>query len=158
MHRLPDDGSVVVAGTPAWLEHRVTELEQLPARIDDLTSQVSQLRIKMSAEFSAVRAELSELGDRLDTRMRVLHEDVIARIALLQDGLTPAKRKSRKKINVAVAEKVLALRTEDYFAERSRRGDVPKALRIPKRTGAGNPPVEGDELPVETARSARKKR
>lgn len=61
-------------------------------------------------------------------------------------------------INVAVAEKVSALRTEEYFAERSRRGDVHKALRILKRAGAGNPPVEGDELPVETARSPRKKR
>ena len=79
------------------LERRVTRLEQLPGRIDDLTSQVSQLRTEMRGEFSAVRVEMSELGDRLDTRMRVLHEDVIARIALLQAGLTPAKRKSRKK-------------------------------------------------------------
>ena len=61
-------------------------------------------------------------------------------------------------INVAVAEKVSALRTEEYFAERSSRGDVQKALRILKRAGAGKPPVEGDELPVETARSSRKKR
>ena len=61
-------------------------------------------------------------------------------------------------INVAVAEKVSALRTEEYFTERSRRGDVPKALRILKRIGAGKAPVEGDELPVEAARSPRKKR
>ena len=40
-------------------------------------------------------------------------------------------------INVAVAEKVSALRTEEYFAERSRRADVPKALRILNGTGAG---------------------
>ena len=52
-------------------------------------------------------------------------------------------------INVAVAEKVSALRTEDYFAERARRGDVRKALRILKRAGAGQPPVAGDELPAE---------
>lgn len=79
------------------LEHRVTELAQLPGRIDDLTSQISHLRTEMHDEFSAVRGEVSELADRLDTRMRVLHEDVIARIALLQEGLTPAKRKLRKK-------------------------------------------------------------
>lgn len=51
-------------------------------------------------------------------------------------------------INVAVAEKVSALRTEEYFAERAERGSVPKALRILKRAGAGNPPVDGDELPA----------
>ena len=75
----------------------MTRLEQLPARIDDLTLQVSQLRTEMRGEFSAVRREVSELADRLDTRMRVLHEDVIARIALPQEGHTPAKRKFRKK-------------------------------------------------------------
>ena len=52
-------------------------------------------------------------------------------------------------INVAVAEKVSALRTEEYFAERARRGNVRKALRILKRAGAGQPPMTGDELPVE---------
>ncbi len=50
-------------------------------------------------------------------------------------------------INVAVAEKVSALRTEDYFAERAAQGNVAKALRLLKRAGAGNPPVAGDELP-----------
>lgn len=52
-------------------------------------------------------------------------------------------------INVAVAEKVSALRTEEYFAERARRGDVRKALRILKRAGVGQPPLPGDDLPVE---------
>jgi hypothetical protein len=52
-------------------------------------------------------------------------------------------------INVAVAEKVSALRTEEYFAERSRRGDLRKALRVLKRAGVGQPPVAGDELPAE---------
>ena len=36
--------------------------------------------------------------------------------------------------------------------------DAQKALRILKRAGAGKRPVEGDELPVETAGSPRKKR
>ena len=75
------------------LERRVTQLEQLPARIDDLTSQVSQLRTRMDAEFSAVRAEMATAVE-----MRVLHEDVISRLALLQEG-QPARpgRKPRKK-------------------------------------------------------------
>ena len=36
-------------------------------------------------------------------------------------------------INVAVAEKLSALRTEKYFAERAGRASVPKALDILKR-------------------------
>ena len=51
-----------------------------------------------------------------------------------------------KLINVAVAEKLSALRTEEYFRERSRRADIPKAKRILKRAGRGKPPVVGDEL------------
>lgn len=49
-------------------------------------------------------------------------------------------------INVAVAEKLSALRTEDYFQERARRGNVRNAKRILKRAGRGNSPVAGDEL------------
>lgn len=50
-------------------------------------------------------------------------------------------------INVAVAEKVSALRTEEYFATRAARGSVPGALRILRRAGVGNSPMPGDELP-----------
>jgi hypothetical protein len=57
-------------------------------------------------------------------------------------------------INVAVAEKLSALRTEEYFAERAARGDVGKALRVLRRAGVGNPPVGGDKLP----RRARRRR
>jgi len=44
-----------------------------------------------------------------------------------------------------VAEKLSALRTEKYFAERVARADIPKALTILKRAGAGNPPMKGDK-------------
>ena len=50
-------------------------------------------------------------------------------------------------INVAVAEKVSALRTGNYLSERAARANLPKALAILKRAGAGQPPVKGDELP-----------
>jgi HicB family len=52
-------------------------------------------------------------------------------------------------INVAVAEKVSALRTEEYFRERSSRAIRSETLRILERAGKGNAPVEGDELPPE---------
>lgn len=50
-------------------------------------------------------------------------------------------------INVALAEKLSALRTESYIAERAARADIPKALRILKRAGRGRPLVKGDEMP-----------
>jgi hypothetical protein len=56
-------------------------------------------------------------------------------------------------INVAVAEKVSALRTEDYFRERGRRADRAETLRILERAGKGSPPMKGDELPAEWAKS-----
>jgi hypothetical protein len=50
-------------------------------------------------------------------------------------------------INVAVAEKVATMRTVAFFAERSKCADIPRALEILRKAGAGNPPIEGDELP-----------
>ena len=50
-------------------------------------------------------------------------------------------------INVAVAEKLSALRTADYFTARAARADIPKALKVLKRAGFGKPPIKGDELP-----------
>ncbi len=51
-------------------------------------------------------------------------------------------------INVAVAEKLSALRTADYFAERASRANVKEALSILERAGNDDPPIEGDELPM----------
>ena len=51
-------------------------------------------------------------------------------------------------INVAVAEKVSALRTEAYIAERAGRADIAKALGILRRAGVGRPPMKGDALPA----------
>ncbi len=49
-------------------------------------------------------------------------------------------------INVAVAEKLSALRTETYFAERAARADTARALDLLNRAGAANDPVQGDGL------------
>jgi hypothetical protein len=49
-------------------------------------------------------------------------------------------------VNVAVTEKLSALRTEKYFTERAGRASIPKALGVLKRAGVGNPPAKGDTL------------
>ena len=61
-------------------------------------------------------------------------------------------------INVAVAEKLSALRTESYFRERAGRADLTKALKILDRAGVGKEPMKGDELPTVRASSGRRRK
>jgi hypothetical protein len=49
-------------------------------------------------------------------------------------------------VAVAVAEKVAALRTADFFTERRARADWDAFDRLMSRRG-GEPPREGDEIP-----------
>ncbi len=49
-------------------------------------------------------------------------------------------------INVAVAEKLAALRTEAYFRERAAKANIPGALKLLDRLGVGNAARPDDEL------------
>jgi hypothetical protein len=62
-------------------------------------------------------------------------------------------------INVAVAEKLAALRTEAYFRERAARADIPGALKLLDRLGVGTVPRPDDKLtePVPKRRRANRK-
>lgn len=51
-----------------------------------------------------------------------------------------------QQINVALAEKLAAMRTAVFFQERASRGNVRKALKILRRARKNNPPIAGDEL------------
>jgi hypothetical protein len=88
------------------LETRVTNLEENIGPTDAVTPQVLPLRTEMRDGFSALRGEMKALDDKItavddkvtdiSTLMRVLHEDVIGRIALLHEGLPkPPARKRR---------------------------------------------------------------
>ena len=55
-------------------------------------------------------------------------------------------------INVAVAEKLAALRTAQYFQERAARADLAAFDRLLARAG-NEPPQPGDEIITETPRS-----
>jgi hypothetical protein len=61
-------------------------------------------------------------------------------------------------INVAVAEKLAALRTEAYFRERAARADIPGALKILDRLGVGTAPRPDDRLPELLPKKHRVKR
>ena len=99
------------------LERRVTDLETLPDRITAVESQIVQLRTEMRGEFSAVREEIRSgdeetrrvlggridetarvLGERIDENgrhMRVLHEEVIGRLAIIQEGQSAPRRRRK---------------------------------------------------------------
>ena len=61
-------------------------------------------------------------------------------------------------INVAVAEKISALRTEEYFQERGRRADRAETLRILERAGQGPPLWKATNFPLSGERSQAGKR
>lgn len=50
-------------------------------------------------------------------------------------------------INVAVAEKLSAIRTEAFFRKHARRANTSEAIEILNRMGKGNPPMDRDEIP-----------
>ena len=93
------------------LEHQVQTIEVFAARVGAVESQIVQLREEMRAEFAATREQLraditrgdeavrTELrteiraGDEETRRyMRVLHEEVISRLAAMQDLRRPRRR------------------------------------------------------------------
>jgi hypothetical protein len=51
-------------------------------------------------------------------------------------------------INVAVAEKIAALRTADYFRDRARRADIPVAIALLDRLGNDDATRPGDDIVV----------
>jgi hypothetical protein len=67
------------------LPERVASLE---GRVASLEGQVLQFRAEVRVEFSAVREEMRAGDEETRRQMRVLHEEVIARIALLDEHLT----------------------------------------------------------------------
>ena len=70
------------------LEQKVGDLQSLPDRMTAVESQILQLRGEMRDGFSAMR----DGDDETRRQMRVLHEEVLSRIALLQEGRGRKKR------------------------------------------------------------------
>jgi hypothetical protein len=97
------------------LEQKVQDLASVPARVTAMEVQILQLREEMRDGFSAIREDMTVLRDNLrgelhrsaevlraemrqgdeETRryMRVLHEEVLSRIATLGDARRPRKPK-----------------------------------------------------------------
>ena len=68
--------------------------------------------------------------------------------SLQEEARKTAKREGislNQLINLAVAEKISVLRTEEFFRERGARGSAARARKILKRAGKEQP-REGDEV------------
>ena len=81
------------------LEQTVGNLHLLPNRVAAVESQILQLRGEIRDEFSAIRGRFEDLDRRVqegdeETRrhMRVLHEEILTRISLLQESRERRKR------------------------------------------------------------------
>ena len=74
----------------AKLELQMRALSELPERVASLEAQFLKFRIEVREEFSSLRSEIRaeiRAGDEETRRfMRILHEDVISRIAVLGEG------------------------------------------------------------------------
>ena len=83
------------------LERRVEILERLPERVTAVESQIVLLRDEIRSEFSAVRTDIrtgdeetrrmltermESLFDANQRHMRLLHEDLVERIARMGEG------------------------------------------------------------------------
>jgi outer membrane murein-binding lipoprotein Lpp len=66
------------------LERRVESLEALAEQIARLETQFLQFREEARSAFSAVRAGIRARDEETQRLMRVLHEDVIARLSLIE--------------------------------------------------------------------------
>ena len=61
-------------------------LRGLPDRVTSLETQMVQFRDEVRAEFSATRKHVDRKIDELGAQMRTLHEEALARIALINRG------------------------------------------------------------------------
>jgi hypothetical protein len=66
-------------------EERLALLEALPARVSGVELQIRQFRTEMGEQFSAIRQAIREGDEETRRHMRVLHEEVLSRIAAIQE-------------------------------------------------------------------------
>jgi hypothetical protein len=95
LRQLPDRVSAVAADLAA-VRGDVTQLQgdvtRLQGDVTRLQGDVTELKRDMHTEFAAVRDEIRTGDEETRRQMRILHEEVISRLALLGEG-----RKTRRR-------------------------------------------------------------
>ena len=62
------------------------ERRDLPNRVEKVESQVLQLRKELRDEISAIRTEFTSADEETRVFMRILYEDVLARLEAIGEG------------------------------------------------------------------------
>ena len=75
------------------LEHKVNGLVTLPARVGAVEQELKEFRADVHAEFALVRAEIREGDEETRRYMRVLYEDLVARIQVMGEGIDELRRR-----------------------------------------------------------------
>jgi hypothetical protein len=73
-------------------ERKVEALDLPPDRVAGLELQFMQLREEIRAEFSAVRDEVRGGDEETRRHLRILHDNLIARLSALGDSVFRRKR------------------------------------------------------------------
>ena len=67
------------------LEDRVTDLEHTVAGLQKLPSELATFRRDVDARFDRIEQRMTVDKEELYARMRLLHEDLVSRIALINE-------------------------------------------------------------------------
>jgi hypothetical protein len=116
------------------LEKRVSVLEQIPARLDSLESQILLLRTEMREEFLAVRTEIhagdAALGEEIRTGDAALHEEIRACDAALRGEIRSGDEETRRLMRVLheeVLERIARIGEGQASRGQSRRPKAPRS-------------------------------
>ena len=87
---------------PEQVSALASDLAALRGDVTQLRGNVTQFQVDVRAEFATVREEFAAVREEIRTgdeetrrQMRVLHEEVISRIALLDEGRKTGRRRKR---------------------------------------------------------------
>jgi hypothetical protein len=74
-------------------EEQLEAIDRAPDRIAALELQLMQLREELRAEFSAVRVDIRRSDEEVRRAVRVLHDNLIARLSAVGDATRLRKKR-----------------------------------------------------------------
>jgi hypothetical protein len=83
-----------IEGMDARIEGMGARIEGMDARIEGMGARIEGMGARVSASERTLREEIVAGDERILAQARLLHEDVISRLALIQEG-QPRRRKRR---------------------------------------------------------------
>ena len=94
---------------PARIEAVEGRLASVDGRVGSLQMQVVQLREELHGEFSAIRGEVAALGSDLRTEMRALNAETVARLETKIEAGDEETRRHMRLLHEDVIERIARL-------------------------------------------------